>query len=85
MLGSTHLGVLDVLAEGEVVERLAVIIGTDNRRDIGHIYAAYINECEYFVTEDVQAFINDGRKEALEDLLGLKIHRTAEVLAAQQS
>jgi hypothetical protein len=80
MLGYTKLGGPDELAKGEVVEELQEIIGLANGKDIGHIYACYINECDYFVTEDVKDFINNGRREALESLLGLKIRRTKELI-----
>jgi hypothetical protein len=80
ILGHSKLGGPDELAKAEVVEKLEAIIGLANRKDIGHIYAAYVNECQYFVTEDADAFISGGRRGALEDLLGLKIRRTDEFI-----
>jgi len=44
------------------------------------MYAAYVNKCDYFVTEDMKDFINNGRREALEFLLGVKIRRTIEFI-----
>jgi hypothetical protein len=79
MLGHSKLDGPDVLAD-EKVHEVEAIIGLDKRRDIGHIYAAYLNECEYFVTEDGAAFINNGRKQVLESLLGVKIRRTEEFM-----
>jgi len=80
MLGHSKLGGPDELAKAEVVERLEEIIGLANRKDIGHIYACYINKCDYFVTENPDDFIYGGRKEALESLLGVKIRRTEEFI-----
>ena len=79
MLGSSMLNGPDVLADDKVHE-VEAIIGLDKRTDIAHIYAAYLNKCEYFVTENVKDFINGGRREALESLLGVKIRRTEEFL-----
>lgn len=69
----------DVLA-GDEVHEVDRIVGLDKRIDKAHIYACYLNECEYFVTEDTEAFITNGRREALESLLGVKIRRTAEFI-----
>ncbi len=80
MLGSTKLGGPDELAKAEVVEKLQEIIGLANSKDIGHMYAAYLNKCEYFVTDNPDDFIKGGRKEALESLLGVKIRRTEEFI-----
>jgi hypothetical protein len=79
MVGHSRLGVEDVLAEEKAseVERL---LGPGNRMDIAHVYGAYLNGCEYFVTEDPTDFINDGRREALQSLLGVKIRRTREFI-----
>jgi len=79
MLGHYRLGGPDVLA-GENVHEVERIVGLDKRIDIAHIYACYLNECEYFVTEDADAFIYKGRREALESLLGVKIRRTKEFI-----
>jgi hypothetical protein len=80
MLGHSRLGGPDVLA-GDEVHEVEAIIGVDKRHDIAHIYACYLNRCEYFVTEDAVAFINHGRRKALESLLGMKIRRTNEFVA----
>ena len=37
-----------------------------------------MNDCEYFVTEDKTDFIDGGRREALESLLGVKVRLTRE-------
>jgi hypothetical protein len=78
-LGHSALDGPDVLAD-EKAEELERILGLDKRLDIAHVYAAYLNGCEYFVTEDVAAFIRGGRREALESLLGLKVRRTGELI-----
>jgi hypothetical protein len=79
MLGHSKLGVVDELTD-EKVHEVERILGPDKRMDIAHIYAAYLNECEYFVTENVKDFINGGRREALESLLDIKIRRTGELI-----
>jgi hypothetical protein len=80
MIGHSRLDGPDVLADDRVheVER---IVGLDKRVDIAHVYAAYLNRCDYFVTEDTKAFIIDGRREALEAVLGVRIRRTSELLS----
>jgi hypothetical protein len=75
MLGSWNLGA-DVLVGDEVFEA-EKIIGPGKRLDVAHIYAAYLNECEYFVTEDTD-FLD--QRDELEALLGVKIRRTRELL-----
>ena len=80
MLGHSKLGVTDVLANERIARELERIIGSQNRRDIGHIYAAYLNKCVYFVTNNVRDFINGGLREELEALLHVKIRRTEEFL-----
>lgn len=80
MLGHTRLG-RDVLADEKIIRELERIIGPQNRIEMGHIYAAYLNKCEYFVTENPDDFIKGGHKEALESLLGIKIRRTKEFMA----
>lgn len=65
---------------GEKVHEVERMVGLDKRIDIAHIYACYLNQCEYFVTEDTEAFIYRGRREALELLLGVKIRRTKEFI-----
>jgi hypothetical protein len=79
MLGHSKLDGPDELV-GEKVHEVERIVGLDKRVDIAHIYACYLNKCEYFVTEDTKAFIVDGRREALESLLGVKIRRTEELI-----
>jgi hypothetical protein len=64
----------------EKVHEVETILWPVNRMDIAHIYAAYLNDCEYFVTEDKTDFIDGGRREALESLLGVKVRQTKELL-----
>ena len=79
MLGHSRLDGSDVLAD-ERAREVERILGPDKRLDVAHVYAAYLNGCEYFVTEDVADFIRGGRREALESLLGVKIRRTSELI-----
>jgi hypothetical protein len=78
MPGHSRLGGPDVLANDKAAE-VEKILGPGNENDVAHIYAAYMNECEYFVTENPTDFIDGGRREKLEPLLGLKIRRTLEL------
>jgi hypothetical protein len=78
MLGHWRLGA-DVLADDKVHE-VARILGPGKRLDAAHVHAAYLNGCEYFVTEDVTDFFRGGRRENLEALLGVKIRRTEELV-----
>jgi hypothetical protein len=80
MLDHSTLDGPDEIADEKIVREIERIIGLENRKDIGHIYAAYLNKCEYFVTENPDDFINDGRREALESLLGIKVRRTDELV-----
>jgi hypothetical protein len=80
MLNHSGLDGPDQLADEKVVRELERIVGANNRADIAHIYASYLNGCEYFVTENVDDFINDGRRQALESLLGLRVRRTKELI-----
>jgi hypothetical protein len=80
MLDHSKLDGPDELGDEKIVREIERIIGLENRKDIGHIYAAYLNECEFFVTENPDDFIRDGRKEQLEDLLGVKVRRTTELV-----
>ena len=61
-----------------VVEAL---IGKENFADIEHVYASWLCRNDYFLTENPDDFIRDGRREKLEAALpGLKIRRMAEFL-----
>lgn len=53
MVGDTRFG-RDVLAKEDVAHALGRIIGPGNRGDIDLIYAAYVNKCEYFVTNELR-------------------------------
>jgi len=64
MVGATRLG-RDVLAKEDVAHALGRIIGPGNRRDIGHMYAAYVNKCEYFVTNELRTSLGVGGERRL--------------------
>jgi hypothetical protein len=68
-----------VLAD-DLVRGVEAIVGLNRGVDVAHIYACYLNDCEYFVTENPDDFIKGGRREALESLLGIKIRRTKEFM-----
>jgi hypothetical protein len=74
---------LDMWGDDNIFGVEAVIgRGPEKRADVDHVYAAWLNKCDYFTTENVDDFIREGRRERLEELLpGLKIRTTAELLA----
>ena len=74
----SRLGGPDVLANDKAAE-VEKILGPGNEKDVAHILAVYMDECEYFVTENPTDFIDGGRRDELESLLGLKIRRTLEL------
>ncbi len=78
-LDYSSLGGPDMLAD-EKFEQTLRIVGQTNHSDAHHIYASYLNRNDYFITENPDDFIHDGKKEKLEALLGVKIRRTKEFL-----
>ena len=79
-LGLSRLGGPDMLAGAEVSE-VQEIVGPANAADARHVYSAFLNHSDVFVTENPDDFIKDGKREKLEGLLGLKIRTTKEFLA----
>ena len=78
ILDSSQLDGPDVIVDNniEIVQR---VIGENKHEDIGHIYSAHINNCDYFITENVKDFILHGKRELLEQALpSLKIRRLGE-------
>lgn len=59
-------------------DQVSRLLGKGREADVEHIYACYLNRVPYFVTENPKDFIANGRREALEALLGVKIRRTDE-------
>jgi hypothetical protein len=76
--GRSGYGGPDMYANEKFAE-VVKVVGPENRKDAEHVYAAYLNHCDYFVTGDSD-FISGGRREKLERLLGLKVRRSAEFL-----
>jgi hypothetical protein len=74
------IGGLDMIA-GDNIGDIGAEIGRQHKNDFNHIYAAYLNKCDYFVTENPRDFINNGKRESLEQKLNIKIRRTDEFLA----
>ena len=79
MLDNSRLVGPDVLAGKEVGE-IERIVGEGKWADVAHIYAAYLNGCDYFVTENPDDFIRNDRRKALERLLQVRIRRTHELV-----
>jgi hypothetical protein len=74
------LGGPDMISADDV-HLVEAIIGREKLADIEHVYASWLNKNDYFVTENVDDFIRQGRREALEQALpGLKIRTMAEFL-----
>ncbi len=65
---------------GKKFEDALKIVGRRNNVDAHHVYAAYLNGNDYFVTENVDDFISRGKREKLEALLCIKIRRTDELI-----
>jgi hypothetical protein len=82
-LDVSRLGGPDMLA-GENFYEVGRLLGPGKDADVEHVYASWLNGNAYFVTENVDDFIHDGRREELEALLpGLRIRRTAELVREQ--
>jgi hypothetical protein len=71
MLDDSRLGGPDVLANDKAAE-VEKILGPGNEKDVAHILAVYMDECEYFVTENPTDFIDGGRRDELESLRRLE-------------
>ncbi len=69
----------DMLAGGNL-DSTKSLFNKKSETDFMHIYGAYLNGNEYFITDNPRDFINDGRREELEAELGLKVRRTEEFL-----
>lgn len=79
-VGISPVGGPDLIA-GENYERVEEIVGRHNIADVEHVYSAWLNKCAYFVTDNPDDFINEGKREALEAALpGLLIRRTHEFI-----
>ena len=76
-LDHSRLGGPDLLADEKYSEVLH-IVGPSNINDARHVYAAYLNRDDYFITENPDQFIYQDKRTKLEALLGVKIRRTEE-------
>jgi phage-related protein len=65
---------------GSKFDEVLTIVGRENEVDAHHVYAAHLNEDEYFVTENIKQFILGGKREKLERFLGVKTRRTDEFI-----
>ena len=71
----------DLLSDESQLQEVERIVGKENRADIEHVYVSWLNKNDYFVTENPDDFISDGRRESLELILpGLRIRTTEELL-----
>jgi hypothetical protein len=78
-IGRSRIGGPDRIA-GNNVRVVEEVVGKQNLADVDHVYAAWLNQNDYFVTENVDDFIDGRRRERLEEALpGLKIRRTVEL------
>ena len=79
-IGMSAIGGPDGLA-GDNVYAVEALLSKAGFADIEHVYASWLNKNDYFITENVDDFIRQGRRELLEQLLpGLKIRTTGEFL-----
>jgi hypothetical protein len=66
---------------GDNRQEVERIVGKVNIADIEHVYASWLNKNNYFVTENVDDFICNSRRDALENVLpGLRIRTTEELI-----
>lgn len=66
---------------GDNVHEVERILRRRNVADIDHVYGAWLNGNNYFVTQNVDDFINNGRREAPEAAMpGLLIRTTDELV-----
>jgi hypothetical protein len=80
-IGVSRIGGPDRIA-GDNASEVERIVGKAKMPDVDHVYGSWLNKNDYFVTENVDDFIREGRREALEAALpGLRIRTTAELLA----
>jgi hypothetical protein len=79
-VGMSLIGGPDMIV-GDNIYGVEAVIGREKRADVDHVYAAWLNKCHDYATENVDDFIREGRREQLEELLpGLKIRTTLELL-----
>ena len=76
-IGVSTIGGADMLV-GEDLDAVSKLIGKKN--DVGHIYSARLNHCDYFITNNPKDFIYNGKREKLEKILNLKIRTSEEFL-----
>jgi hypothetical protein len=67
-IGRSTLDGPDVLA-GDNISLVQEIVGKSKHEDISHIYSAWLNKCDYFITNNPDDFIRDQKREKLEQVL----------------
>lgn len=79
-IGISIIGGSDMLTN-DVGSKVKAMFRKDQNNDYLHIYSAHQVHADYFVTEDKDDFIKNGRREELEKLMpGLKIRTTCEFM-----
>jgi hypothetical protein len=78
-LDHSRIGGPDMFADEKYYDVLK-IVGESNIKDAHHVYAAYLNRNDYFITENPDHFIYEDKRAKLEALLGVKVRRTDEFL-----
>jgi hypothetical protein len=74
-IGHSRIGGPDRIA-GENVRVVEEVVGEKNLADVDHVYAAWLNQNDYFVTENVGDFIAGDRRARLEEALSPLLIRT---------
>lgn len=78
-IGASTIGGPDMIVGDNFID-VSKVIKNHNKKDILHIYSAYMNKCDYFVTDDMDEFISN--RNQLEHILSpLKIVTLDELLA----
>lgn len=67
-VGFSRVGGADIIAGAEI-DLIKEIMDPSNLIDISHIYSAWINNCDYFLTNNPGDFIFENKREKLELIL----------------
>lgn len=77
-IGVSSIGGSDFIAGDNIGQVRSVFNG--KKEDFLHFYSASGNSADFFITENTNDFIKDGKREKLEQLTGIKIMTTSEFL-----
>jgi len=78
-IGVSNIGGQDFIAGDNIGEVRSIFDGKNN--DFLHYYSAAGNSVDFFITENINDFVSNNKREKLENLTGIKIMTTKEFLA----